>query len=514
MSQGEKRMLRPAHPRWIELEHIRQEFDFGVRGDITDIAVSGVTLDSRDVLPGDLYVGMPGARQHGALFAEQARQQGAVAMLTDAAGWDLAATTLPGLSVEHPREQLGEVCAAVLGTNAFEARFFGVTGTNGKTSVAYILAALLDALGVPNGMSTTAERRVGDEVLVSTLTSPEAPELHSLLALMRERGVSAVVLEVSAQAVVRHRIDGVSFDVVAFNNFSQDHLDEFGDMEHYFDAKVALFQPKHARRGVAVVDSEWGRRLVARSEIPMTTIATEYGSEADWHMAVTLASLDGTSFVLSGPHGAHVQARIPLLGGFMAENAALAIVMLIESGISVERIREALGDSREIRAHIPGRLEQISGSNGPRFYVDYGHTPGAFEVMLAALRPLVTGNIIMLFGADGDRDASKREAMGAIAATGADILVICDYNPRTEDPAQIRKALLDGARSVHTNCEIHEISDPATAIRAVIAMASEDDVILYAGPGHEQYREVADGLIPFSARDEVRGALREAGFNP
>lgn len=509
--------LRPEHPRPKPLGEIRDAFGFATQGSIDGVSVTGITLDSRDVRPGDLYVGMPGSKLHGAQFARDALERGAVAMLTDRAGWDQASLgqaklPLPGFEVEQPRAVLGALAAAVYATDDFDASFFGITGTNGKTSVVYMLAALCDALGIACGISSTAERRVGDEVLVSSLTSPEASELHALIALMRERNVRAIALEVSAQAVVRHRLDGITFDVVAFNNFSQDHLDEFGTMEQYFAAKSALFQPHHARRGVAVVDSDWGKRLVTEAEIPMTTLASEYGAQADWHMAVTSESLDGTSFVLSGPDGAHLQARIPLLGRFMAENAALAIVMLVESGIDLSRIREALGEKRVVNVYIPGRLEKISGEQGPRFYVDYGHTPGAFDAMLDALQPLVAGKIIMLFGADGDRDATKREAMGAIAARGADVLVICDYNPRTENPALIRQALLKGARSAHTDCEILEIADPLAAIRAVIQMAENDDVILYAGPGHEQFREVADGLIPFSARDEVRGALREAGF--
>lgn len=508
-----QRSLRPEHPKTVSVAALRDTFLFDTQGQVDGLQVTGITLDSRDVRPGDLYVGMPGSRQHGAAFAEQARERGAVAMLTDSEGWSIANTKLSGLRVEDPRAMLGAVSAEIFGTNAYRATFFGVTGTNGKTSVIYLLAALLDALGEACGISTTAERRVGDEVLVSSLTSPEASELHGLLALMRERRVTAVALEVSAQAVVRHRIDGVMFDVVAFNNFSQDHLDEFGSMENYFAAKSALFRAEHARRGVSVVDGAWGRRIVAEATIPMTTLATEYGSEADWHMAVTAESLDGTSFVLSGPDGAHLRARVPLLGRFMAENAALAVVMLVESGIDLERIRGALGVSGLLDVYIPGRLEKVSGDTGPTFFVDYGHTPGAFEAMLDALRPLVSGKIIMLFGADGDRDTTKRHAMGAVAAQGADTLVICDYNPRTEDPAQIREQLLEGARGVNTKCEIHEIPDPAEAIRAVIRMASTDDVILYAGPGHEQHREVAEGLIDFSARDEVRVALREAGFH-
>lgn len=514
MAANNTRTIRPANNKPVLLSAIAERFQLTAEVPLTDIAVTGITLDSRDVRAGDLYVGMPGALRHGAQFWPQAKALGAVAMLTDEAGWKLVQDDLPvGLVAEHPRSVLGQVAAFVYDTDSFDARFFGVTGTNGKTSVIYMLAALLDALGISPGISSTAERRIGDEVIVSSLTSPEASELHGLLARMREVGVGGVAIEVSAQAVVRHRIDGVLFDVVAFNNFSQDHLDEFGSMEKYFAAKAALFTPEHARRGVVVVDAEWGRRIAAQSSIPVTTLATEYGAAADWHLAVTRETLDGTSFVLSGPNGANIRASVPVVGRFMAENAALAMVMLVESGITPDDISAALGSTGALNVHIPGRLEKVSGEDGPRFLVDYGHTPGSFEVMLEALQRLSDGRVIMMFGADGDRDTTKREAMGAIAARGSDVLIVCDYNPRTEDPAQIRAALLEGARNSGAAAELLEVADPATAIREAIKRAEPNDVILYAGPGHEEYREVAGSMIPFSARDEVRKALREAGYN-
>jgi len=519
MASNSEAFIRPVHPPKVSLHELLHACQLAPSAHFEDVFVSGVSIDSRTVQPGDLYVGLPGSRDHGARFIAGALSNGAVAFLSDPAGWEIAREVaptsvqdLPGAVVEHPRLCLGRVSAVVYATDSLDAVIFGVTGTNGKTSVIYLLSALFDALGIPSGISTTAERRIGDETVTSVLTSPESNELHALLARMRERNVDAIGLEVSAQAVERNRIDGLVFDVVAFNNFSQDHLDEFGTMEAYFAAKSALFHHEHAKQGVVVVDTQWGQRIVAESSIPVTTLATEYAHSADWHVAITQETLDHTSFVLSGPDGAHIRASVPLIGRFMAENAALAMVMLVEAGIPIERIRDALKPSGLLDVYIPGRLERVSGASGPRFYVDYGHTPGAFEAMLKALRDVVDGKIIMLFGADGDRDASKRESMGSVAARGSDVLIICDYNPRTEDPARIRAALLSGARNSGSTADIFEIADPGKAIRAAIDHASADDVILYAGPGHETFREVAGTSIPFSARDEVRGALREAGY--
>ena len=523
MSIGDALSIRPRTPRQAPLVEIAARFGLRSTLPLEGINATGVTLDSRDVRSGDLYLGLPGARRHGADFGMQAAERGAVAMLTDAAGAKIARSagnTIPVLiSEESPREITGAVAAAIYGTENMNAKTFGITGTNGKTSVVYLLAELLGAAGFNPGLSSTAERRIGDEVIVSNLTSPEAPELHGLLARMGEKHVDGIALEVSAHAVERHRIDGVRFDVVAFNNFSQDHLDDFGDMETYFAAKLALFTPEHAERGVVVVDSPYGQRLARESKIPVTRLATEFGQTADWHLAVTRQTLDGVSFVLQGPEGAHFRGRVPVFGSFMAENAALALIMLHEAGIPLEQVEAGLKNGL-IPVYIPGRLELISGHAtaspsehpaGPHFYVDYGHTPGAFEAMLDALGEVAPARIIFMFGADGDRDASKREEMGRIAAARSDVLIICDYHPRSEPPEQIRAQLIAGAKRAN-HAEIIEEADPRTAIRRAISLAEPGDVILYAGPGHEDYQEVAGQYIPYSARDEVRGALREAGF--
>lgn len=512
MSAEDALSIRPQRPQPFELGALRRRFELTGSEESDGLSVTGATLDSRDARPGDLYIGLPGARRHGAEFAAQALSRGAVAMLTDAVGAELASgVDLPVLvSPGNPREVLGEVAAAVYGTSDIEAPVFGITGTNGKTSVVYLLAELLRAAGIKPGLSSTAERRVGDTVIPSNLTSPEAPELHGLLARMLEEDVAGIAIEVSAHATARHRVDGLHFDVVAFNNFSQDHLDDFGDLESYFRAKQLLFTPERASRGVVVVDSDHGVRMARESGIPVTTLATEYGRDADWHLAITRQDLDGVGFVLQGPGGARFRGSVPVFGRFMAENAALALIMLHEAGIPIERVEAGLEQGR-IPVYIPGRLEEITEGGGPRFYVDYGHTPGAFAAMLDALGEVAPGRVVFMFGADGDRDTTKREEMGRIAAAGSDVLIICDYHPRTEDPAAIRAQLIAGAKQAN-RAEIVEVADPREAVRRAVSLARPDDVILYAGPGHEDYQEVDGRQLPYSAREEVRGALREAGL--
>ncbi|MEJ3406007.1 UDP-N-acetylmuramoyl-L-alanyl-D-glutamate--2,6-diaminopimelate ligase [Rathayibacter sp. YIM 133350] len=505
--------LRPQHPVPRALSGLVDEFALETRGEIDGVELAGVSLSSATVQPGDLYVGVPGRNAHGASYSDAAREAGAVAVLTDEAGASAAEQSgLPVLVTPDARAALGAVAAWIYRTDDNPATLFAVTGTNGKTSVVYLLFAILRQLGVEAGLSSTAERRIGDTAVTSSLTTPEASELHALLARMREAEVRAVGVEVSAQALSRHRVDGLVFDVAGFTNLSHDHLDDYADLDEYFQAKLELFQPDRSRRGVVTVDSEWGRKVAESSRIPVSTLTTSPELDADWRMSLLSEGESRTEFRLEGPDGRSLVTNVPLLGWFMAANAALAIAMLVESGYDLDAIGHVLERDGGIDAYIPGRAERISGESGPRVYIDYGHSPDAFLNTLGALRKTTDGRIIMVFGADGDRDTTKRSDMGAIAARGADALVITDFHPRFEDPAAIRAALLDGARSAVPDGEFHEVPDPRAAFRLALSLAGPGDVVLYAGPGHEDYHEVAGEKLPYSAREDARIALQEAGW--
>ena len=520
-------VLRPEHPVPRSLAMLVQEFGLDHRGSVDGVEVSGVTLGTGDLHPGDLFVGIQGVNSHGASYAAAAKQGGAVAILTDAAGADMAeadpgAAGLPILIVDDPRGALGALSAWVYRTAESNALLFGTTGTNGKTSTSYLLEAILRQLGLVTGLSSTAERHIGELTVVSRLTTPEASEMHALLARMREAGVRAVAVEVSAQALTRHRVDGLVFDVVAFTNLSHDHLDDYADMEEYFQAKLELFAPEHGKRGVVCLDTAWGARVVAESRIPVTTIATvghaspEDVANAEWIVEVLEESAAYTEFRLTGPDGRSLVTREPLIGWHMAANAALAIVMLVEAGFELEAIGAAIAVDEQgnggIQAYLPGRTERVSGERGPSVYVDFGHSPDAFENTLAAVRQFTTGRTIMVFGADGDRDATKRHEMARVAAQGSDILVITDHHPRFEDAASIRATLLEGAKLAADQPETYEVSPPEAAIRKAVSLAKEGDSILWAGPGHQDYRDIRGERTPYSARDEARAALREAGW--
>ena len=517
-------VLRPEHPAPRSLAMLVQEFGLEYRGSVDGVEVTGVTLGTGDLHPGDLFVGIQGVNSHGASYAAAAKEGGAVAIVTDAAGAEIAADAgLPVLIVDDPRGALGALSAWVYRTAESNALLFGTTGTNGKTSTSYLLEAILRQLGLVTGLSSTAERHIGDLTVVSRLTTPEASEMHALLARMREAGVRAVAVEVSAQALTRSRIDGLIFDVVAFTNLSHDHLDDYADMEEYFQAKVALFAPEHGKRGVVSLDTAWGARVVAESRIPVTTIAAVGHAapadveNAEWVVEVLEESAAFTEFRLTGPDGRSLVTREPLIGWHMAANAALAIVMLVEAGFELEAIGAALavddhGDGG-IQAYLPGRTERVSGDRGPSVYVDFGHSPDAFENTLAAVRQFTTGRTIMVFGADGDRDATKRHEMARVAAQGSDILVITDHHPRFEDPGSIRATLLEGAKlAADQPQETYEVSPPEAAIRKAVSLAQEGDSILWAGPGHQDYRDIRGVRTPYSAREEARAALREAGW--
>lgn len=499
----------PESTEPLPLADLVHSFDLG--GDPAGVAVTGISLGTGAVRPGHLFIALQGVRSHGADHVADALTRGAAAVLTDPAHGELA-IEVPVLTTPEPRALLGELAAAVYRTREHHPLLLGVTGTNGKTSTSHLLAGLLDLLEVPNGLSSTAERRVGSERRVAGLTTPEATELHALIARMQEAGVEAAAIEVSAQGLSRHRLDGIVFDVAGFTNLSHDHLDDYGDMEEYYAAKAVLFQPDRSRRAVVSLDTEWGSRVLADAGVPTVSIALAGGEAADWTVTVTDETQAHTAFVLEGPGSRRISTRIPVLGAHMAANAGLAIVMLLEAGYAFDRVRTVLEGPLGMAATLPGRTELVSGPGAPAVYVDFGHSPHAFQETLAAVRAVTPGKVIMLFGADGDRDTTKRPDMARAAVAGSDVLVVTDHHPRFEDPASIRATLVAAAREAAPDHPLHEEGQPERAIRLAVSLAEPGDAILWAGPGHQNYRDIRGVRTDYSARREARAALREAGY--
>jgi UDP-N-acetylmuramoyl-L-alanyl-D-glutamate--2,6-diaminopimelate ligase len=478
------------------------------------VSVTGVTHDSRAVREGDLYAALPGANVHGAAFAAAAVGLGARAILTDEAGAAmLAGSGSAGrtsvLVAEDPRAVLGDVADLVYGHPGRDLTMLGVTGTNGKTTTAYLLDSALVALGRRTGLLGTVETRVGEERIKSARTTPEATDLHALLALMRERDVDACTMEVSSHALCLHRVDGVVYDVVAFTNLSQDHLDFHGSMEDYYLAKASLFTPQRARRGVVCVDDEWGARLAHEADVPVVTVGSGQDTSADWRLVP--GEGDEAAFTLASPGEQPLSLRSALPGDFNRVNTAVAALVLLSAGVPPQDVQRALS----VAPHVPGRMERVvpgagSAEGWPLAVVDYAHTPEAVAAVLASLRGSTAGRLVVVLGAGGDRDRSKRAPMGAAAAARADVVVVTDDNPRSEDPAAIRAAVLEGARARagESGAQVHEIADRAEAIRRAVAQATgPDDTVVVVGKGHETGQEIAGVVHHFDDREELHAAL-------
>ncbi len=479
--------------------------------DAGQVQVTGLTQASSDVRPGDLYAALPGQRTHGARFAHTALEAGAVAVVTDPAGsaqLQASGVRTPVLEVPRPRSVLGVLAAAVYGRPAEQLLTIGVTGTHGKTTVTYLLDAALRAAGRHPGLVGTTGARAGDRAIASRLTTPEAPDLHALLAVMREQGVDACAMEVSSHALVQGRVDGVGFDLAVFLNLGRDHLDFHADEEDYFAAKARLFTPDRCRRAVIDVGDPWGRRLVdlvAERGLPSVTCSADPAVPADWGVDLGGTGPESSEFTIVGPDDRRQVVRLPLPGAFNVRNALAAAVALAEVGLSLAAVAEGLGSA----PGVPGRMEMVDEGQDFVAIVDYAHKPDAVRAVLSALRPATRGRLVLVLGAGGERDPGKRPLMGRVAGTLADVLVVTDDNPRSEDPAEIRAQLLAGVDTGRPHAELVEEPDRAAAVRRAVSVAGPGDTVVVAGKGHETGQEVAGTVLPFDDRDVLRAALRE-----
>ncbi len=475
-----------------------------VVGDPAGVVVTGITLNSRAVQPGDLFAAPPGSKAHGATFAAQAVRAGAVAVLTDPAGALLAPDAgVPLLVVRSPRAVLGALAATVYGEPALDLRLVAVTGTQGKTTTTRLAESALQAAGERAAVIGTVGTRIAGHDVKSSLTTPEATDLHALFAVMREQGVRGCLMEVSSHALVMGRVDGVVYDVAAFTNLGRDHLDFHADEEEYFQAKAQLFTPARARLGLVNLDDEHGRRLVAQASIPVRTYSV--GGDADWQAVAVEPTAAESSFTVLRDGSEVGRATVPLAGDFNVSNALCAIAALGEAGFDAGKVAAAMGSG----GGVPGRLERVDAGQPFLAVVDYAHKPDAVTAVLSALRPQTTGRLLIVLGAGGDRDQGKRPIMAEIASRLADVLVITDDNPRTEDPAAIRAAMLAGATG---GAEVHEVGDRREAIRLAVSLAKTGDVVVVAGKGHESGQELQGVVTPFDDREVLREEL--ASWSP
>jgi UDP-N-acetylmuramoyl-L-alanyl-D-glutamate--2,6-diaminopimelate ligase len=526
---GSNSGFRPTTVAAVPLATIGESIGVVVPGAAASVAVTGISLNSRTVQPGDLYVALPGASRHGADFVSQAVEAGAAAVLTDDAGARLLAFShdiaVPVLLAGEPRTLVGALSALIYRSRPDDApapALYGVTGTNGKTTTTYFLNALLQALGQKTGLIGTIEILAGGAPIPSLLTTPESTDVHALLALMRERGLDATSMEVSSHAVAFHRVDGVVFDVAGFTNLTQDHLDLHGSMEEYFQTKARLFSPGRARSAVVTVDDDWGVKLAATAGIPVTTLATHVaGGEspaagnADWTVVNPAPRGLGTDFTLRHHDGTELRVHTGLPGSFNVANAALATVMVLAGGHDAAAVQAALDAGDPFTVAVPGRMQLVS--TAPAAVVDFAHNPDALARALEAVRSPEPGSrLIIVFGATGQRDQGKRPAMGAIAARLADTVIVTDDDPHDEDAAGIRAGVLAGAVEAKDReglgCSIIEVFPRDAAIRRAVELAGPADTILVAGRGHEIWQEVKGVNLALDDRVELRSALTARGF--
>ena len=466
--------------------------------ELSKIEISGLTHNDSQVEPGDLFIAIPGANRHGAEFAMSAVSKGAVAILTDSAGAAYV-KGIPVLVVADPRRVAGNIAALFYNEPMRDLSSIGITGTNGKTTVSTLIYQIFEAAGRDSGLIGTIETRIGKDAIESSRTTPEATDLQALSAVMRERHMRHLVMEVSSHAMVLHRMQGAHFAFVGFTNLTQDHLDFHGDIESYFAAKAKLFTYEFADQAVINIDTEYGARLADKTELPVISLS-RLNPQATWHFAEIDTSGKQVHFKIRGSGGMLIESSTKLRGGYNLDNLLMAIAIAVESGV----------DPVDIAAAVPalsgaaGRLEEVSVGQSYSAFVDYAHTPDAVSNVLESIREFTSGKVIAVLGCGGDRDSSKRPLMGQALLKGCDIAVFTSDNPRSEDPSQILKEMVGNLK---VSAPAIVIEDRKSAIEYAVSLASQGDTIAILGKGHELGQEIAGKKLDFDDRKVLAQAI-------
>ncbi|MFO7535550.1 MAG: UDP-N-acetylmuramoyl-L-alanyl-D-glutamate--2,6-diaminopimelate ligase [Kiritimatiellia bacterium] len=463
--------------------------------------IAGLACDSRQVRPGWLFIAIPGNKLNGANFIEDALTRGAAAVVAEQAGPPLKDVTV--IRVANAREALARLASAFYGRPSARLRVAGVTGTNGKTTVTYLVRDILEAAGYPCGLIGTVEYRLGNRVIPAARTTPDPLTLQSCFSQMLQNGCTAAVMEVSSHALDQERAWGIEFDAAVFTNLTQDHLDYHGTMESYFEAKKKLFLAigRGSKTASAIVnlDDPYGRRLASDPGIAARMLTYGRSPDALIRAEEVRLSASGSAFRVVSPWGGG-EAALRLLGGYNVSNALAALAVCGCLGLPLPVILKRLA---ELHA-VPGRLEEVPNTRGFQVFVDYAHTDDALMNVLQTLREICAGRLIAVFGCGGNRDKTKRAKMGAAAARLADFTVLTSDNPRTEDPMAILEQIRGGMGGAP-----HEVApDRAEAIKRALAIAGKGDIVLIAGKGHETFQEFDNRVIPFDDRDVARNLLK------
>jgi UDP-N-acetylmuramoyl-L-alanyl-D-glutamate--2,6-diaminopimelate ligase len=486
-------------------ELVEQLGAMSVEGSL-DREIAGLTYDSRRVTPGMVFVAIPGAHVDGHDFIGTAIERGATAVICERNGFMFPRATK--IKVADVRAALARAAAAFHGHPSAKLKVIGVTGTNGKTTVAFMMRAMLEAAGIRTGLLGTVHYEIGDRVIPAQRTTPEALEIQQMMAQMVRAQCVACVMEVSSHALEQKRVLGIDFDVAIFTNLTRDHLDYHGTMENYFAAKEKLFSwlQKGPKRGAAVIniDDPYGPRLLSINPLELEL---SYGMKAAARVRAINVQLgrDGSKFEVRWQEE-QFPVQLPLIGRHNIYNALAAIGAGLALKLEVPVIQRAL----RALPPVPGRLEQVNAGQPFGVFVDYAHTDDALENVLTTVREITTGRVLLMFGCGGNRDVGKRSRMGRVAAELADYTLITSDNPRKESAAMIAGQIETGFREVKAEGYGVEL-DRRRAIEQIIAQAKAGDSVLIAGKGHETYQEFEDTVVPFDDRVHAREALELLG---
>ena len=459
--------------------------------------IQDICIDSRKVKAGDLFICTPGLRMDAHSFAPQAVEKGAAALLVERV-LDL---DVPQVVVEDVRLASSYVAAQFHGNPAKKMKLIGITGTKGKTTTSYLIKAILEEAGKKVGLIGTVCSMIGEEAIPAKLTTPDSVDTQAMLARMADAGVEYVIMEVSAHALALDRLAGIEFEVGAFSNFSQDHLDFFETMEKYFDCKMRFFAPDMTKHIVYNADDDSVAAGMDRLGREALRIGIREGS--DIYANDIEINECGTNFLMTWHKHFRVSIALKLAGIFNVYNALMAAGICICLGVTPEEIRRGLEDVRA----VPGRIELLETGTPYRVILDYAHSPDSLENVLKAVRQTARGRMIALFGCGGNRDRAKRPLMGEIAGELADFCILTSDNPRSEDPMEILSAIEEGIRG--TGCEYVVIENRREAIKYALMNAAPSDVVILAGKGHETYQEIKGVRYPFNEKIVVAELLRE-----
>ncbi|MEN9693147.1 MAG: hypothetical protein RLZZ330_791 [Actinomycetota bacterium] len=466
----------------------------------SNLKITGITHDHRKVQPGFIFAAVPGFKKHGIEYAAEAFALGAVAVLTDAVGQKLAPENLVVIVSDDVRHDMAILARWIFEDAQSKLMTVGVTGTNGKTTTSNLIANGFESVQQNPLLIGTIGITLKDESISSSRTTPESTDLHAILLAAHQNGANSLVMEVSSHALSLGRVDGIKYEVAVFTGLTQDHLDFHADMNDYFSAKAKLFTKERASNAVVCIDDAWGLQLRDVAEIPVTTYAV-INPNADWTAKEVSVQEDGRTSFTAVHSNIEIRVVLAIPGDFNIANALAAIATADILKLDLHKFVSGFGDIK-----VPGRLERVESGQDFVALVDYAHSPDAVARAIKVARTCTNGKVIAVLGCGGDRDPHKRIPMGENASNNADVVIVTDDNPRTEDAAAIRSEVLVGASN--GTAEIQEIGNRLEAIHFAVSAANPGDCLILLGKGHETGQEINGVVFPFDDRLVLAEAIR------